>query len=152
MAVKTMGDDLLIGAKEIARFVYDRDDRKSCRRIYSLQGVLPIFPMGNRIAARKSTLEAAIKRAILIISESRAPCRLFFLAASASCSTSAGVSHSRDRTSDCSHPTGLPRLDVFGSSSLEPSTVTSWAIGAWFLALAALAENLGIALTPSWSL
>ena len=64
MTAKTMGDDLLIGAKEIARFIYDRDDRAACRRVYGPQdqGALPIFTMGKQIAARKSTLQAAIER------------------------------------------------------------------------------------------
>ncbi len=54
----TLGDDLLRGADEIARFMFN--DVKHRRKVYYLTGEatkgLPHFKMGSVICARKSTI------------------------------------------------------------------------------------------------
>lgn len=54
----TLGDDLLRGADEIARFMFG--DVKHRRKVYYLTGEaprgMPHFKMGSVICARKSTL------------------------------------------------------------------------------------------------
>ena len=51
-----LADDLLIGAEEIASFIYG--DATERRKIYHLvnTGCLPVFRLGSMVCARKSTL------------------------------------------------------------------------------------------------
>lgn len=55
-AVKTIGDDLLEGAENIAAFLYGNSDDR--RKVYHLAQTskLPVFRMGAVICARKSVL------------------------------------------------------------------------------------------------
>lgn len=58
LSVPSIGDDLLRGADEIAKFVFG--DAKHRRKVYYLTGDakkgLPHFKIGSLICARKSTL------------------------------------------------------------------------------------------------
>lgn len=57
-AVPNLADDMLHGAKAIARFIYGDDSDKNTRRIYHAADKLglPTFPMGATICARKSSI------------------------------------------------------------------------------------------------
>jgi hypothetical protein len=57
-----MHDDLLIGAASIARFLLGADDRAAVMKMYRLSEKLPVFKLGRQMAARRSTLAAAIER------------------------------------------------------------------------------------------
>ena len=52
----TLADDLLIGANEIARFIYGRDDRTARANVYRNVMQLTFFHHGGFKAARKSTI------------------------------------------------------------------------------------------------
>lgn len=56
--VPALADDMLHGAKAIARFIYGDDSDKNTRRIYHAADKLgmPTFQMGATVCARKSTL------------------------------------------------------------------------------------------------
>jgi hypothetical protein len=51
-----LADDLIIGAKNIARFIFDDENKQ--RRIYALSeaNALPTFRIGGTIAIRRSVL------------------------------------------------------------------------------------------------
>jgi hypothetical protein len=59
-ADQTLGDDLLVGAAEIAQFLFN--DPKKRRRVYHLveHSKLPVFWLGKIICGRKSTLRGFI--------------------------------------------------------------------------------------------
>lgn len=63
-APPTIGDDLLCGAAEIARFVFGSAEHR--RKVYYLTGDaavrMPHFKLGSVLCARKSTLLAWIER------------------------------------------------------------------------------------------
>lgn len=61
LAEDSLGDALLEGADEIALFMYG--DRRKRRKIYYQRrlGRIPIFAMGAKLCARKSTLRAWIE-------------------------------------------------------------------------------------------
>ena len=56
----TLAPDLMIGAAEISRFLFDSDEFRFQRRVYYLctrsKRPLPHFRLGNRVATRRSTL------------------------------------------------------------------------------------------------
>ena len=64
VAPATIGDDLLRGADEIAKFVFG--DEKHRRKVYYLTSDakvrMPHFKIGSVLCARKSTLVAWIER------------------------------------------------------------------------------------------
>ena len=59
-APDTLADDLIVGAADLARFIYGSDEQRFQRRIYYLCTVakrpLPHFRLGSQLAARRSTL------------------------------------------------------------------------------------------------
>lgn len=57
-ALPPLSEDMLHGAKAIARFMYGDDEPKNQRRIYHASDKLglPTFTIGTTICARKSTL------------------------------------------------------------------------------------------------
>ena len=59
-ATSTFASDMMLGAAEIARFIFDSDEFRFQRCVYYLCGrakrPLPHFWLGNRIANRRSTL------------------------------------------------------------------------------------------------
>jgi hypothetical protein len=57
-ATPTLADDLLLGARPIAKFIFGSDGPAEVRRTYHLAatGNLPVFEMGALLAARKSKL------------------------------------------------------------------------------------------------
>jgi hypothetical protein len=63
-APDTLADDLLIGAAQIAHFIYGSDAPHFQRRIFYRCSVaklrLPHFRLGSQLAARRSTLVAWI--------------------------------------------------------------------------------------------
>lgn len=63
-ALPALADDMLHGAKAIARFMYGDDGPKNQRRIYHAADKLglPTFPMGATICARKSSILKWIER------------------------------------------------------------------------------------------
>ena len=60
-----LADDLIVGAADLARFLFGSDEQRFQRRIYYLCGVakrrLPHFRLGSQLAARRSTLVAWIE-------------------------------------------------------------------------------------------
>ncbi len=61
MSTANLSEDLLVGASEIAQFVFANDDKSSRRRVYHLaeKKVLPIHRQpGLGLIARKSALQA----------------------------------------------------------------------------------------------
>ncbi len=65
----TLADDLMVGAKPIAKFIFGNDDKKSQRRVYHLaenaeENRLPFFWIGVNLAARKSELLEACSPAL----------------------------------------------------------------------------------------
>jgi len=64
VAPATIGDDLLRGADEIAKFVFGSEKHR--RKVYYLTGDatvrMPHFKIGSVLCARKSTLVAWIER------------------------------------------------------------------------------------------
>ncbi|WP_420331886.1 DNA-binding protein [Oceanicaulis alexandrii] len=60
----SVGADLLEGAGEIALFLWGKDKPTKRRQIYHLveSEAIPIFRMGQRIYARRSTLTAWIEK------------------------------------------------------------------------------------------
>lgn len=58
--MESLRDDLLIGAAEIAEFLFG--DREKRRKVYGLRKTLPLFNLGGEIAGRKSTLRQHIAR------------------------------------------------------------------------------------------
>lgn len=65
-APDTLSDDIIVGAAELARFIYGSDEPRFQRRIYYLctmsKRSLPHFRLGSKLAARRSTLIAWIAR------------------------------------------------------------------------------------------
>lgn len=62
----SLASDLIVGAAEIARFIYGSDDERFQRRVYYLTTAgckrpLPHFRLGSQIAARRSTILAWIE-------------------------------------------------------------------------------------------
>jgi len=59
---ETLADDLLLGAGSIAHYVLGRDGPKERRKIYYLaEGQkLPIFRIGDTLAARKTELNQSL--------------------------------------------------------------------------------------------
>lgn len=59
-APATLAPDMMVGAAEIARFIFDSDEFRFQRRVYYLctrsKRPLPHFRLGHRIATRRSTL------------------------------------------------------------------------------------------------
>ena len=59
-APASLAPDMLVGAAEIARFIFNSDEFRFQRRVYylvtSTKRPLPHFRIGARIAARRSTL------------------------------------------------------------------------------------------------
>ena len=59
-APATLAPDMMIGAAEIARFLFDSEEFRFQRRVYYLctrsKRPLPHFRLGSRIATRRSTL------------------------------------------------------------------------------------------------
>lgn len=59
-APASLAPDMLVGAAEIARFLFDSDEFRFQRRVYylctSTKRPLPHFRLGARIATRRSTL------------------------------------------------------------------------------------------------
>lgn len=59
-APTTLAPDMMVGAAEIARFLFDSDEFRFQRRVYylvtSAKCPLPHFRLGHRIATRRSTL------------------------------------------------------------------------------------------------
>ena len=59
-APDTLADDLIVGAADLARFLFGSGERRFQRRIYYLCTVakrpLPHFRLGSQLAARRSTL------------------------------------------------------------------------------------------------
>ncbi len=52
--------DLMIGARPIAKLLFESDDRAACHKLYRLvetDRALPIFRIGSQLAARRSVLE-----------------------------------------------------------------------------------------------
>jgi hypothetical protein len=61
----SVSDDLMIGGKLIAEFLFNKADRAAVRKVYHLADADPklgIFDMGGQKAARKSRLTAEIER------------------------------------------------------------------------------------------
>jgi hypothetical protein len=58
-----LGDDLLRGARPIAKFVYGADTNCNMHQVYRLaeKGVLPVFRLGKTLCARRSTLRAFVE-------------------------------------------------------------------------------------------
>ena len=59
------GADLMIGARPIAKFLFERDDRSACHKLYGLlekDRSLPVFRIGKQLAARRSALRAEWER------------------------------------------------------------------------------------------
>jgi hypothetical protein len=65
VAPDSIADDLIVGAADLARFIYGSDEQRFQRRIYYRCSVaklrLPHFRLGSQIAARRSTLLAWIE-------------------------------------------------------------------------------------------
>ncbi len=59
-----LANDLLVGARQIARFLYGSDSDKERRRVFHLTATsrIPFFKIGSRTCARKSVLRAWIKQ------------------------------------------------------------------------------------------
>jgi hypothetical protein len=61
----TLADDLLVGAADLARFIYGSDEGRFQRRIYYLCTAskfrLPHFRLGFKLAARKSAIRGWIE-------------------------------------------------------------------------------------------
>jgi len=59
-APATLAPDMMVGASDIARFLFDSDEFRFQRRVYYLctrsKRPLPHFRLGSRIATRRSTL------------------------------------------------------------------------------------------------
>lgn len=59
-APATLAPDMMVGAAEIARFLFASDEFRFQRRVYYLctrsKRPLPHFRLGHRIATRRSTL------------------------------------------------------------------------------------------------
>jgi hypothetical protein len=59
------GEDLMIGARPIAKFLFERDDRGARHKLYTLierDRGLPVFKIGKQLAARRSALRAEWER------------------------------------------------------------------------------------------
>ena len=56
----TLADDLIVGAADLAHFIFGSHERRFQRRVYYLCTVakrpLPHFRLGSQIAARRSTI------------------------------------------------------------------------------------------------
>jgi hypothetical protein len=59
--MEKLSDDLIVGADNLAEFVFG--DKEKRRRIYHLNeaGKLPLFNLGPRLAGRRSTLTRFIE-------------------------------------------------------------------------------------------
>jgi hypothetical protein len=55
-AMETLGDDLIIGASDLAQFLFK--DRAKRRKVYHLheRRLIPTFKIGPELAGRRSTL------------------------------------------------------------------------------------------------
>jgi hypothetical protein len=56
MAADDLADDLLRGARAIAKHVFKSDDDRTRRRVYHKQGKWPIWKDGSDLMSRKSLL------------------------------------------------------------------------------------------------
>jgi hypothetical protein len=59
---ESLGDDLLLGAPAIAKYLFGSSDRAKIRKVYNNRKRLPLFNFGGELAARKSTLLAYIEK------------------------------------------------------------------------------------------
>jgi hypothetical protein len=57
----SIAGDLMIGAGPIAEFLYGENNHPNRHKVYR-QRKLPIFRIGDQVAARKSALKAEIER------------------------------------------------------------------------------------------
>jgi len=63
MTDNPLGEDLLRGARPIAKFVFGIDSNCNCHQVYRLaeRGVLPVFRLGKTLCARRSTLRSFVE-------------------------------------------------------------------------------------------
>jgi hypothetical protein len=59
-----LGEDLILGGKALAQFLFKDDSEKKRRKVYHMneRGLLPLFKVGPELAGRKSTLLRHIER------------------------------------------------------------------------------------------